>query len=1200
MTRTRYGHGLPAVAWLTCLALTAGASAQWHIDINAGLYGDLDQFDIPGNNLYSHCGPAVAVNSFVYLQNAYGGVYDSFLVPPQGADHDNDGDVDFYDHMIDAALILGSPAYMNSKPMPFGTSHEDFIWGKEKYMETKVPGVTEYHAQDFWQWTIHTPPDWVEPIAPMWEFLYYELVDGKDIELLITWMPDWEEGSGHYVTLTGFHWNDGNNDGVIDIWESAYINFIDSVGGVPGSAQIWHGTNFELMTNYIQGAWIGMAVSEGPGQEPEQWDVQKDAGLFGNLDQGKIPGNAAFSHCGPAAAVNSFVYLQNAYGGIYDNRLVPPQSTDHDSDGDVDFYDHMIDVGLILGSGSFMNSKPVPLGTSHEDFIWGKRKYLEAKVPGVTKYHAQDFWSWTSHTPPGWVEPIAPMWEFLYYELVDCNDVEVLITWPDDWEEGSGHYVTLTGFHWTDGNNDGIIDIWELASIDFIDSLGGVPGSANIWHGPNSELMTNYQGIQGAWIGMAVSEGPGPAVALRWSENFDSYNTIANLPSQSTWEAWGGAPGAVNFFATTAQCVSSPNSVEIDNGDDAVHRYFRFTRGKWEYSTWVYVPSNMNGKQYFILLNNYPASVSPDWSLQIELDGAAGAVNDFNSDASLPLVTDAWIRIRVIIDLDHDVQSAYYNDQHLVTKSWSGGVAAGGLVNIGAVDLFANSVAVAVYYDDMYLGPPTVGAPSFSIDFHGTTIGAPDSLFGIPITEGDILLPPPPFLFPVLGYFGTPGTAVWGGPGPNPGPDLGLMMWEQAVGHCHDVPGYVEVDAISYGTDFDLDFDVPWMPLWSFSVDEYAQGLNVGSGPNVYTEAIAPSWEASADVFVDDTIGHGPFDLSGAPRPDHAIFDGNGLFPWGGPGYGLAEPNPPAPGSQDLGDTVDALDVDEAVGPQYGLFPVYFSLDSPYVDPLEGPPVNSGSAAVHGFVGGDVLVTTSPGAPPAVYAAATQLGLDLVGGPDSDDLDALILWENGDGVYQPSQEPFDWHGGATDMLLFSVRRGSTLVTSWDVVDSRLGIPIVEGDILCPPVAGGQSPYPGIFIPAEMLGLRTWRDFPVLAQDDLDALDVSADCNGNGLPDPDDIFNGLAVDCNSNFVPDECDIQIETSLDCNYNGIPDECESPPPCPEDVDGNCIVNTADLLILLGNWGCAGSMCPGDVDFDGDVDTSDLLALLAAWGPC
>ncbi len=35
--------------------------------------------------------------------------------------------------------------------------------------------------------------------------------------------------------------------------------------------------------------------------------------------------------------------------------------------------------------------------------------------------------------------------------------------------------------------------------------------------------------------------------------------------------------------------------------------------------------------------------------------------------------------------------------------------------------------------------------------------------------------------------------------------------------------------------------------------------------------------------------------------------------------------------------------------------------------------------------------------------------------------------------------------------------------------------------------------------------------------------VPGDCNGNGLPDPNDIASGLSADCDGNGVPDECDI-----------------------------------------------------------------------------
>ncbi|MDY7108489.1 MAG: dockerin type I domain-containing protein [Planctomycetota bacterium] len=48
--------------------------------------------------------------------------------------------------------------------------------------------------------------------------------------------------------------------------------------------------------------------------------------------------------------------------------------------------------------------------------------------------------------------------------------------------------------------------------------------------------------------------------------------------------------------------------------------------------------------------------------------------------------------------------------------------------------------------------------------------------------------------------------------------------------------------------------------------------------------------------------------------------------------------------------------------------------------------------------------------------------------------------------------------------------------------------------------------------------------------------------------------------------------------------------------DVNGDGVVNTADLLQLLAEWGpCAN--CASDVNGDGVVDTADLLALLAGW---
>jgi len=56
------------------------------------------------------------------------------------------------------------------------------------------------------------------------------------------------------------------------------------------------------------------------------------------------------------------------------------------------------------------------------------------------------------------------------------------------------------------------------------------------------------------------------------------------------------------------------------------------------------------------------------------------------------------------------------------------------------------------------------------------------------------------------------------------------------------------------------------------------------------------------------------------------------------------------------------------------------------------------------------------------------------------------------------------------------------------------------------------------------------------------------------------------------------------------------ESPQLFWPDLNGDCSVDSADLLELLSNWGpCPG--CPADINGDGVVDSTDLLILLSNW---
>ncbi len=67
-----------------------------------------------------------------------------------------------------------------------------------------------------------------------------------------------------------------------------------------------------------------------------------------------------------------------------------------------------------------------------------------------------------------------------------------------------------------------------------------------------------------------------------------------------------------------------------------------------------------------------------------------------------------------------------------------------------------------------------------------------------------------------------------------------------------------------------------------------------------------------------------------------------------------------------------------------------------------------------------------------------------------------------------------------------------------------------------------------------------------------------DCNGNGVPDLQDLFDGTSADCNGDFIPDECGISGGTSEDCQPDGIPDECQ-------------LGTSVELAYDEGNWALA-----------------------------
>jgi len=334
---------------------------------------------------------------------------------------------------------------------------------------------------------------------------------------------------------------------------------------------------------------------------------------------------------------------------------------------------------------------------------------------------------------------------------------------------------------------------------------------------------------------------------------------------------------------------------------------------------------------------------------------------------------------------------------------------------------------------------------SFSIDCQGPTHSAAPAWGAVAITAGDVL---------------TPGA---GGPsGPNRpvfGPTIrpGVMLTPADLGiNFAGLNGVFEVDALSYGKDRG--------GRVRFSVDEFANGASGGVAPDVRSEGAAGNLEASADVFA--YLGPLRPTLPSFAPGNRAVIDGDGVAPSGRKGLGLEEDNPPFwKVLPDSGDNLDALDVDTP--PLDRIERVFFSLDASFSDRTEilppGTPPNYATAAANSVSAADVLTKyQSVFTTMDIYAYADiDLGLD----PAGDDIDALMIYDDGDGEYN----------SIVDKIHFSLRRDSA---SLGTICPLTGLEISEADIL--------APGPVIIIPGESLGLNTRTSGDVM--DDLNALD----------------------------------------------------------------------------------------------------------------
>ncbi|UCG15336.1 MAG: hypothetical protein JSV19_08550 [Phycisphaerales bacterium] len=112
--------------------------------------------------------------------------------------------------------------------------------------------------------------------------------------------------------------------------------------------------------------------------------------------------------------------------------------------------------------------------------------------------------------------------------------------------------------------------------------------------------------------------------------------------------------------------------------------------------------------------------------------------------------------------------------------------------------------------------------------------------------------------------------------------------------------------------------------------------------------------------------------------------------------------------------------------------------------------------------------------------------------------------------------------------------------------------------------------------------------------------VIVDCNGNGVPDDQDISGGTSQDCNGNLVPDECDVADGTSEDCNGDVVPDECQLdgndcnangvPDDCEPDCNGNSVPDDCDVAEGTSP-DCNGDIVPDECQISGNDCNANLI---------
>ncbi|MCP3906107.1 MAG: hypothetical protein GY715_20990 [Planctomycetes bacterium] len=233
---------------------------------------------------------------------------------------------------------------------------------------------------------------------------------------------------------------------------------------------------------------------------------------------------------------------------------------------------------------------------------------------------------------------------------------------------------------------------------------------------------------------------------------------------------------------------------------------------------------------------------------------------------------------------------------------------------------------------------------------------------------------------------------------------------------------------------------------------------------------------------------------------------------------------------------------------------------------------NSASALANGG-GGSFVRTDIPVGPEPVEVAAGDF--------DGDTKDDIAVANKGDGTISVARNAFGAGPGPVfdPPVAFTLAGGPLSVVAADVTGDGLPDLISIAD---DPLGTGRAVY------AQANGFGVGGNIAFSAPIAFDALaDPNfvkiADFNGDGLLD-------VATVNTDSGGPSTGSVTVFISIPRSPGGS---------CTADLNGNNVVDFADVLLIIAAWGpCPG--CPEDLDGSGDVGFGDILVVIGSWGAC